>query len=146
MRKIKKQLWIKSVKVLVFWFFAAQILFSYYNSFCVNSYFSVTKFWLLCASKDYLKSVGLWFNNRVTCLPPFQQMCGALAINILRFFSLFQPTPGTCDKPPALPPPPPPHSFNQGVPPTQWTMSNPWVFFLLRVYITKFLDYNMVLT
>jgi hypothetical protein len=33
-------------------------------------------------------------------------MCGALAINILRFFSLFQPTPRTCDKPPAMPPPP----------------------------------------
>jgi hypothetical protein len=38
MWKIKKQIGIKSVKVLIFLVFAAQIFFSYNNSFCVNSY------------------------------------------------------------------------------------------------------------
>ncbi len=74
--------------------------------------FSVTRFWLLCASKDYFQKVWVYDLIIMLHVYPLSNKCVelSLVINILRFFSLFQPTLGICWnwnlwQTPNLPPP-----------------------------------------
>ncbi len=86
----------KKCKSTIFWFLLHKYCFHYKNSFRVNSYWVWQGFGYFVLVKIILK---VWVYDLIIVLhvyPPFQQMCGALAINIVWFFSLFQPTPGLC--------------------------------------------------